>query len=171
LRLFNDQAALAVGYVEVVVASESVTAGDWDVAAARGEFAHARGYYERALNVDDQLALTHFHLAVAQHETGGTPQALLSCRRALALDPLHVEVVLPVSEFGTVDVGEPATVVPGAPVGGEHKATVSVVDQVIDAASGTFGVRLELPNPELKLPAGRECCVRFSDSAAKDANG
>ena len=30
------------------------------------------------------------------------------------------------------------------------------------AASGTFGVRLELPNPDFKLPAGLKCTVRFT---------
>jgi hypothetical protein len=35
------------------------------------------------------------------------------------------------------------------------------VDRVIDAASGTFGVRLELPNRERKIPAGVRCRVRF----------
>ena len=36
-------------------------------------------------------------------------------------------------------------------------------DQVIfiDAASGTFGVRLELPNPEQAIPGGLHCQVRF----------
>jgi hypothetical protein len=36
-----------------------------------------------------------------------------------------------------------------------------VVDPVIDAASGTFGVRLELPNSDYRLPAGLRCKVRF----------
>ncbi|MEJ2180550.1 MAG: efflux RND transporter periplasmic adaptor subunit, partial [Gammaproteobacteria bacterium] len=35
------------------------------------------------------------------------------------------------------------------------------VDQVIDAASGTVGVRLELPNPNYKIPAGVKCKVNF----------
>ena len=34
-------------------------------------------------------------------------------------------------------------------------------DRVVDAASGTFGVRLELPNPGYRLPAGLKCKVRF----------
>jgi hypothetical protein len=38
---------------------------------------------------------------------------------------------------------------------------VKVVDRVIDAASGTFGVRLELPNRNGKVPAGIRCRVRF----------
>jgi len=32
---------------------------------------------------------------------------------------------------------------------------------VIDAASGTFGVRLELPNPSQDIPSGLHCRVRF----------
>jgi hypothetical protein len=43
----------------------------------------------------------------------------------------------------------------------ERKAKVAVVDQVFDAASGTIGVRLELPNPDLRLPAGIHCRVHF----------
>ena len=49
---------------------------------------------------------------------------------------------------------------PEAP-GGRYTATVTLVDRVIDAASGTFGVRLELPNPNLAIPAGAKCKVRF----------
>jgi hypothetical protein len=32
---------------------------------------------------------------------------------------------------------------------------------VLDAASGTFGVRLEMANPNMKLPAGLKCQVVF----------
>jgi len=38
---------------------------------------------------------------------------------------------------------------------------VTVVDHVLDAASGTFGVRLALPNPDFNLPAGIRCKVLF----------
>jgi hypothetical protein len=43
-----------------------------------------------------------------------------------------------------------------------HEATVTVVDRVIDAASGTFVVRLELPNPDYTQPAGTRCRASFS---------
>jgi membrane fusion protein, multidrug efflux system len=36
-----------------------------------------------------------------------------------------------------------------------------VVDKLIDAASGTFGVRLQLPNPNHKIPAGIKCSVEL----------
>lgn len=78
------------------------------------------------------------------------------------IDPLNVEVVLPVALFGGVGVGDVAQVAPAPPVGGAYAAKVVIVDQVIDAASGTFGVRLELPNPGGRLPAGLQCRVQFA---------
>jgi RND family efflux transporter MFP subunit len=77
------------------------------------------------------------------------------------LDPLKVEVFVPIALLGKVSVGMTAEVVPEAPVGGSLAARVTVVDRVVDAASGTFGVRLELPNPNYRLPAGLKCKVRF----------
>lgn len=77
------------------------------------------------------------------------------------LDPLNVELVVPVEYFGMITLGSKAQVQLEAAVGGQHQAKVVIVDQVIDAASGTFGVRLELPNPKLKLPAGLKCQVVF----------
>jgi RND family efflux transporter MFP subunit len=81
--------------------------------------------------------------------------------RLAEIDPLHVEVVLPVSAYGRVKVKQRATVTPEAPVGGTYQTTVKVVDPVVDAASGTFGVRLELPNAKRLIPAGVRCKVRF----------
>jgi len=81
--------------------------------------------------------------------------------RLAEIHPLHVEVVLPVSAFGLVKPGQAATVRPEPPVGGSYRTAVTVVDRVVDAASGTFGVRLELPNREGRLPAGVRCRVEF----------
>jgi RND family efflux transporter MFP subunit len=81
--------------------------------------------------------------------------------RLSEIDPLYVEVVLPVSQYGQVKPGQKATVMPEAPVGGRYNTTVTLVDKVIDAASGTFGVRLELPNRKLQIPAGVRCRVDF----------
>ncbi len=79
------------------------------------------------------------------------------------LDPLRIEAFLPIALYGRVRVGDRAEVLPEAPVGGAYPATVTVVDHVLDAASSTIGVRLELPNPGLLLPAGVHCRVRFGD--------
>lgn len=78
------------------------------------------------------------------------------------IDPLYVEVVIPVEEFGKVKKATYAVIKIGDPVSRQVKARVSVVDPVIDAASNTFGVRLVLPNPDYSLPAGIKCKVIFS---------
>lgn len=81
--------------------------------------------------------------------------------RLAEIDPLNVELILPVSDFGKIKKGQRATVIPEEPVGGWHSARVEVVDQTFDAASGTFGVRLTLPNPDRRIPAGVKCRARF----------
>jgi RND family efflux transporter MFP subunit len=77
------------------------------------------------------------------------------------IDPLHVEVILPMSQYGKVKPKQRASVMPEQPVGGRYDTTVKIVDRVVDAASGTFGVRLELPNKDFNLPAGVRCKVQF----------
>jgi RND family efflux transporter MFP subunit len=77
------------------------------------------------------------------------------------IDPLHVEAFLPVSMYGKIKVGTLGQVMMDEPVGGQHAAKVTVVDRVFDPESRTFGVRLELPNPDFTLPAGMICQVRF----------
>jgi RND family efflux transporter MFP subunit len=77
------------------------------------------------------------------------------------LDPLHVEVFAPVALLGSITVGQKVEVMPQAPIGGTYSAQVTVVDRVVDAASGMFGVRLELPNRDNRLPAGLKCRIRF----------
>jgi membrane fusion protein, multidrug efflux system len=77
------------------------------------------------------------------------------------IDPLNVEVIVPVELFGAIKPGMRGEVTMGSMVSGSYAASVKVVDRVIDAASGTFGVRLELRNPGNKIPAGIRCNVRF----------
>ncbi len=77
------------------------------------------------------------------------------------IDPLNVEVVVPVSMLGVISKGLRAEVYPEVPVGAVYIAIVSVLDRVVDAASGTMGVRLELPNADHEIPAGLKCKTRF----------
>lgn len=79
-----------------------------------------------------------------------------------SIDPLNVEVIAPVQLFGKIKKGMKAEVVPEQPIGGKHTARVVIVDRVLDAASGTFGIRLQLSNRKYKLPAGLRCQVNFS---------
>lgn len=41
----------------------------------------------------------------------------------------------------------------------DEKSRVKIVDKVMDTASGTFGVRMEIANEDSRLPAGIKCRV------------
>lgn len=77
------------------------------------------------------------------------------------LHPLKVEAIVPMALFGQIRPGMQGEVMPETVSNGAYRATVTVVDRMGNAASGTFGVRLELPNPDYVLPAGQRCGVRF----------
>lgn len=87
------------------------------------------------------------------------------------LDPLMVHVILPSAAFGKVKVGMEAEVVPETPSGGRYKGRVKIVDRLIDAASGTFGTFVEVPNSRLEIPAGAKCraALPIAVEAAKES--
>jgi len=85
------------------------------------------------------------------------------------IDVLNVDVLLPAQAYGQVNIGMGVDVIPEIPASTHHQATLKVIDRVLDAASGTFGVRLELPNPQQKLPAGIRCKAKFLDLSVKSA--
>jgi len=80
------------------------------------------------------------------------------------IDPLNVELVLPLDRYGDIKIGSTAIVHPAAPVGGSYTAKAEVIDPVIDAASETFGVRLILSNPNRTIPAGIRCSIEWQDA-------
>jgi RND family efflux transporter MFP subunit len=94
---------------------------------------------------------------LAESGTGRKPMLKLA-----QIDPLRVEVSVPQETYGKIQVGMTATVIPEG-LGGRYTARVMVVDRVLDAASGTLGVRLELPNKGGALPGGLRCQVEFTE--------
>ena len=84
-----------------------------------------------------------------------------------AIDPLYVEAYPSVRYHGAIHLGDSGAVT--LDTGEVRQAKVTVVDQVFDASSGTFGIRLELPNPGMALPAGTRCRVAFEAKAGNMA--
>ncbi|MCR8921442.1 efflux RND transporter periplasmic adaptor subunit [Dasania sp. GY-MA-18] len=86
--------------------------------------------------------------------------------RIAQLDPLYVEAIVPIEFYGRISAGMTAQVYPETNVQQQREAVVTIVDKVGDAASGTFAVRLNLPNPDYQLPAGLKCSMKFTPAAA-----
>ena len=81
--------------------------------------------------------------------------------RLAQLNPLVIEAIVPMENFGKIKVGMDAEIVPEALSGEKLTGKVSIVDRIGDTASNTFGVRLVMPNPENRIPAGIKCVVKF----------
>ncbi len=79
------------------------------------------------------------------------------------IDPLFVEVIVPEMMMGSIKIEQQYKITVDIPKEANYIGTVSVVDQVIDASSGTFGVRLDLPNPDNKIHAGQRCRIVLGD--------
>jgi len=70
------------------------------------------------------------------------------------LDPLLIETHAPLELFESIHPGQSAEIRFIGIDLGVQTATVTVVDQMVDTASDTFRVRLELPNADFSIPAG-----------------
>ena len=80
------------------------------------------------------------------------------------VDPLTVDLVVPVERYRAVKVGMIGEVHLNPPIDQVFPARVDTIDPVIDAASDTFRVRLLLPNPGNAIPAGIRCSVSLPDA-------
>lgn len=100
-------------------------------------------------------------IVVSRHKVPGEfveDQAILKLAQ---LDPLYVELIVPAELYGAIKQGMQIDVTPEIDEFGELIATVTMVDRVIHAASGTFDVRAELANPGNNIPSGLRCTARF----------
>lgn len=79
--------------------------------------------------------------------------------RLATLNPLHADITLRASAYGRLKPGMPVRISAGEglPVLGGR---VRQVDPVIDAASGTYSISVELANPGHRVPAGLTCALR-----------
>jgi RND family efflux transporter MFP subunit len=129
---------------------------------------------ERLADLELERARTALALRTVKSPIGGVVMERLRNPGELAakdspiakvarLDPLRVEVFVPVARYGQIALGQRVRVVPEVALAEPVEATVIVVDKVADAASSTFGVRLEVPNPEHRIPAGLKCKVRLGE--------
>lgn len=88
--------------------------------------------------------------------------------RVVKIDPLRVEAILPSALYGLITTGSVASIRPEMPNAVPVTATVTLVDKVLDAASGTFRVRMRLPNRDGAVPAGLRCKAEFAALAQSD---
>jgi RND family efflux transporter MFP subunit len=152
--LDEARSALQIAEAEVLAAQEVRS-------EASAELERTRAILERR-TIRSPIDGVVVDVILSSGEYADPPQLL----ELAQIDPLRVEAFVPLERFGEIEPGMVAEVLPEGPRMVTREATVVVVDPVIDAASATFRVRLELPNPDLAVPAGLSCTVRFSQAVA-----
>jgi RND family efflux transporter MFP subunit len=88
--------------------------------------------------------------------------------RIARVNPLRVELMIPVSLYGTVQAGTVLDVTPELPNSQPLKAKVTLVDTVMDSPSNTFRARATLANPDSRLPSGVRCRVALPSAPAPE---
>jgi len=157
-RSVSPLASLQEAEAAVQVAEQQLKEAQLNKELARLEVAHAEEVLnQRALRSPIDGVVVERLLVPGEYRNDQRPVLTLA-----QIDPLRVEVFVPTAYFGQIRADSRAKVRPELPIGGVYTASVTVVDRVLDAASGTFGVRLALPNPRLALPGGIRCKVAFA---------
>lgn len=122
-----------------------------------------------------QLALKTIHspidgIVVDRYAMVGESVSDRSIMKLAQIDPLKVELIAPTEYFGLIRKGMKVEIYPEQPINQTFIATVTVVDQLIDPASGSFTVRMLLPNPDDKLVGGVNCLANFSFETPAPSN-
>lgn len=154
----KDEAA-----TEMALANSRLQKAKEDKMLAKLDFERTQAQLEQKVIRSPLTGVVVERLVAPGEYVGGKP-----LMRVAQLDPLRVEVILPSSLFGKVGPGMRADVKPEGHQD-SYVAIVTIVDRVIDPASNTFGVRLELPNPDYRLPSGLKCSVHFTDSISSES--
>ncbi|MBI3155173.1 MAG: efflux RND transporter periplasmic adaptor subunit [Burkholderiales bacterium] len=148
------------------VSSQAREQTDTELSQARMRLDHAR---EQQGLAEKELQLARAQVAqrsvtspidgvvVERHASVGERIENRPVFRIAQIDPLRVELVLPAALFGRMARGAELAIQPELPGMLPRLATVAIVDRVIDPASNTFRVRLDLPNPDQSLPSGMRC--------------
>lgn len=147
---------------ESLLAEYGLKAAQMDRRMAQMELKNARTLLERR-TIRSPVAGVVVELTMSAGEFAHKQSPIMTIAQ---VDPLNVEVFVPISHYGSIRTGMEAEVIPEQPVGGKYLAKVSIVDQIFDTASSSFGVRLVLPNPKFRLPAGLKCQIRFLHKVA-----
>lgn len=156
-RLVDQSAQSAVRLEEIQyeydIAQAQLAQAQNDRATLLAELQRAQIAYENTIirsPVDGQV----LNVSLSAGEHAGQDRHIMVIAR---LDPLHIEAFLPIHLYSEVFEGMNVTIYPDEPLGGSHPATISVIDNVFDTASRTFGIRVELENPNSVIPGGYRC--------------
>jgi RND family efflux transporter MFP subunit len=152
--LFKQKAAAKQEYLEAGLRLDRAKAA---VKIEREQIAANEAKFElAAAELEKYLLRAPFsgQIVQLQTEVGASVSQSNKLIQIVSLDSYRVDLFLPVSTASSLIVGQPTEVVVESPYEQVVSATVLFKSPIIEAATGTTRVSLEIDNRELKLPAG-----------------
>lgn len=126
-------------------------------------FAQAKRKYQEAIMAVDRMALKSpidGRIEEIHVETGESVNTLAEVVRIVQIDPLWVDVHVPIAEANVLSYGKAASVGFPDPNGASIEGKIIYIAAVANAASGTLKVRIKVPNKSNR-PAGEHVEVTF----------
>jgi len=80
--------------------------------------------------------------------------------RVVSLNPLHAEIYVQAAFYGKISKDSEITLYTEDSESG-HKGKIKIIDPIIDAASNTFAITVEVDNKNNQLVVGTRCRVEF----------
>jgi len=164
LKKLEKAAALnAATDLEVEHAKLDVTIAELSLQVAVFEHEQAQRKYDEAkLQIDNMSLKSPIDGSIEKIdvETGESINVLESVVRVVQIDPLWIDVPVPLAETTNLMCGNTAQVEFTSPGKMSVKGTIAFIGAVADAASGTLRVRIEVPNKSNR-PAGEYVRVVF----------
>lgn len=102
-------------------------------------------------------------MIIEKHYSTGEYVSDESVVEIAVLDPLYVEVLMPYESFRKFAIADQLLIKLAQPLLSEHLAKITIIDPIIDSASGTYRMRLELANKGNSIPAGVPCTIAYPD--------
>jgi len=165
-KLETAAAHNAATELEVEYARLNVTIAGLSLQVAIFEHEQAKRKYEEAkLQIDNMSLKSPIGGSVEKIdvETGESVNALASVVRVVQIDPLWIDVPVPLAKARNLQYGNITRVEFPDPKTMTAEGMVIYIGAVADAASGTLRVRIQVPNKS-KRPGGEHVSVIFPDS-------
>ncbi|MDY0746608.1 efflux RND transporter periplasmic adaptor subunit [Paucibacter sp. R3-3] len=162
---FVSQEAVDQAQSEMDIATERVKFSREQLATSSREFAASQAQVAQRV-----VRSPMDGVVIERHINAGERVEEKPMLRIADVSVLRVDVVAPVSMFGTLDIGQELIVQPELPGAGPRRARIVQIDKVLDPASNTFRLRLSLPNSHGLLPAGLRCSVELQPKPAAGAS-
>lgn len=173
-RIRSAEAGVRLAELELVRVQQmqrGAAANDMEVETAKARLDQARADLDLA-QMDQAQAQATLKLEQAQAELlrltapfegvlidrdvepGASLRVADPVARIVQLDPLEVDLPLPVALYDQMQVGRSYRLMAGPPVGGELVAELTRIRPEVDPASDTARFRFEIDNPGQRMPAG-----------------